>query len=236
MKKHIPNFITCLNLFCGCIGIGLAFKGDLVIASYMIGFSAVFDFFDGMAARALHVKSEIGKELDSLADVVSFGVLPGIIMYCLLNIAFESAEGWISFVPFVAFIIPVFSALRLAKFNIDTRQTESFIGLPTPANAIFIGSIPLIIYNQNEQIAFINTLFGNPGFLIILVFILSYLLVSPIPLFSLKFKDLTWVKNSFQYLLLILSVILFIFLNVASIPIIIVLYIVLSLISNSNKK
>jgi len=236
MKKHIPNFITSLNLLCGCIGIGLAFKGDLEIAAYMVGFAAIFDFLDGLVARMLNVKSDFGKELDSLADLVSFGVLPGLILFCLLSMAYSETEVFFSYIPFIAFLIPVFSALRLAKFNIDTRQTNSFIGLPTPANAIFIGSIPLIIAGGGEQISFIYDFFSNPGFLVVLIFLMSYLLVSPIPLFSIKFKDMSWASNSFQYVFIILSVILLLLFKFTSIPIILFIYIFLSILHNSIKK
>jgi CDP-diacylglycerol--serine O-phosphatidyltransferase len=234
MKKHIPNFITSLNLLSGCFGIGFVFGGNVIMASYLIGIAAIFDLLDGMVARLLNVKSEFGKQLDSLADLISFGLLPGIILYSLLRIAFNDAEGFKVYLPFIAFLIPLFSALRLAKFNIDDKQAESFIGLPTPANAIFIASIPLILIQQNETV--ISNLFGNPGFIIVLILILSFLLVAPIPLFSMKFKDLSWAKNYIRYIFIILSVILFIIFYFQAIPIIILLYILLSIINNSVKK
>jgi len=234
MKKHIPNFITSLNLLSGCFGIGFVFGGNVIMASYLIGIAAIFDLLDGMVARLLNVKSEFGKQLDSLADLISFGLLPGIILYSLLRIAFNEAEGFQAYLPFIAFLIPLFSALRLAKFNIDDKQAESFIGLPTPANAIFIASIPLILIQQNETA--ISNLFGNPGFIIFLVLVLSFLLVAPIPLFSMKFKDLSWAKNYIQYIFIIISVILFIIFYFQAIPIIILLYILLSIINNSVKK
>jgi CDP-diacylglycerol--serine O-phosphatidyltransferase len=234
MKKHIPNFITSLNLLSGCFGIGFVFGGNVIMASYLIGIAAIFDLLDGMVARLLNVKSEFGKQLDSLADLISFGLLPGIILYSLLKIAFNDAEGFQAYLPFIAFLIPLFSALRLAKFNIDDKQAESFIGLPTPANAIFIASIPLILIQQNETV--ISNLFGNPGFIIFLVLVLSFLLVAPIPLFSMKFKDLSWAKNYIRYIFIILSVILFIIFYFQAIPIIILLYILLSIINNSVKK
>ena len=152
IKKHIPNAITSLNLVSGCIAIILTFNFDLKYAAYFILLAAVFDFFDGMAARWLHVKSAIGKELDSLADIVSFGVAPGLIVFQLCAVSNDIVlfAGEINLVPFIALLIPVFSALRLAKFNLDTRQTESFIGLPVPANALMIASLPLIL-NQIDQ-------------------------------------------------------------------------------------
>jgi len=236
MKKYIPNFITSLNIVCGCIGIGMAFKGDLVISAVMIGVSAIFDFLDGMAARLLNIKSEFGKELDSLADVISFGLLPGLIMYCLLNIVFEEAESWMPYIPFIAFLIPIFSALRLAKYNIDTKQTDNFIGMPTPANAIFIASIPLILVYHGAQVPFVGSIFGNPGFLVALIFLLSFLMVSSIPLFSLKFDELSWKKNKMQYILIFSSIVLLVSLSFLAIPIIFFLYILLSVIHNSQKK
>jgi len=236
MKKHIPNFITSLNLLSGCVGIGLAFGGDLINASYFIGIAAIFDFLDGIAARLLNARSEFGKQLDSLADLISFGVLPGIILFCLLSNVFANEEGFVMYLPFLAFLIPLFSALRLAKFNIDDRQTENFIGLPTPANALFITSIPLIIIHQTEKDSFIANFFSNPGLIIVLIFLLSFLLVAPIPLFSLKFKDLSWSKNYIRYIFIFISLILFIVLFFPAIPIIIFLYILLSIINNSIKK
>ncbi|MEY3679312.1 MAG: hypothetical protein RI924_1453 [Bacteroidota bacterium] len=140
MKKHIPNTLTCLNLFSGCVGLVFAFENQLIFAAYAIGISAMLDFFDGMTARLLKAYSEIGKELDSLADVVSFGVLPSLIIYQL----FKTSTSVHAYLPYLAFMIAVFSALRLAKFNVDTRQSEHFIGLPTPANALLIGSLPFI--------------------------------------------------------------------------------------------
>ncbi|RZK73966.1 MAG: CDP-diacylglycerol--serine O-phosphatidyltransferase, partial [Pedobacter sp.] len=138
MRKHIPNAITCANLFSGCIGIVYAFNGDLKTVAFFVILSGIFDFFDGFVARLLKVKSEIGKELDSLADVISFGFLPGVIVFQLLNI--ENS----GYLPYLAFLIPVFSAYRLAKFNLDTRQTEEFIGLNTPMNTFFIISLPYL--------------------------------------------------------------------------------------------
>ncbi|HEX7411488.1 MAG TPA: CDP-alcohol phosphatidyltransferase family protein, partial [Bacteroidales bacterium] len=156
MKQHIPNFVTSLNLFSGCVGVAASFSGHTTAAVILMGAAALFDFADGLMARALHVKSAIGKELDSLADVVSFGLLPGAIMYQLMLISTNlpgKEAGWMNPYPYLAFLITVFSALRLAKFNIDTRQSDSFIGLPTPANALFIASLPMILLQvgQSEQ-------------------------------------------------------------------------------------
>ncbi len=224
MKKHIPNAITCLNLLSGCIGLVYAFDNQLLTAGYFILISALFDFFDGMLARLLKAYSEIGKELDSLADMVSFGVLPSVIVYQLFRIAAPEQ----AYLPFFAFLIAIFSALRLAKFNIDTRQTENFIGLPTPANALFILSLPHIVSSGTfaEYIL-------NPVILAIVTLVMSLLLVAEIPLFSLKFKNLKFSDNLFRFILLSLSVILLIILKFAAIPLIIVSYLILSFIQNS---
>lgn len=225
MKKHIPNFITCLNLFSGCVALYFIFQNELVYASYLVGLAAVFDFLDGMVARVLGAYSEIGKQLDSLADVISFGVVPGAMMFMLL----QRAEGdfFLSeLLPFAGFIITVFSALRLAKFNIDTRQTTSFIGLPTPACAIFVASLPLILAN-GELMHFAIIL--NELVLLATTLVLSFLLVAELPLFALKFSNLTWADNSVRFIFVGLSVILLALLNFAAIPLIIVLYIVLSI-------
>ncbi|MCF8367559.1 MAG: CDP-alcohol phosphatidyltransferase family protein [Bacteroidales bacterium] len=240
MKKHIPNTITLINLFCGCLSVVFAFENNLIFASLFIGIAAVFDFFDGFMARILHAGSPIGKQLDSLADVVSFGLAPGVIIYQLLlmniNLPQWKLEG-IYLIPLVAFLIPMFSALRLAKFNIDERQLEVFYGLPTPANALLIASIPLIL-NQSTFVfgldySFIKIILSNSFFLISLSLLLSWLLVAEIPLFSLKFKNFKWEKNKYRFFLIIISVILFVLVQFAAIPLIIFTYILLSL-SSSN--
>lgn len=218
MKKHIPNAITCANLFSGCIGIVFAFNGDLFTAAYFVLLSGVFDFFDGMVARLLNVKSAIGKELDSLADMVSFGFLPGVVMFQLLKTSDYSS----AYLPYLGFIITVFSALRLAKFNIDERQTEEFIGLNTPMNTLFIVSLPFIAKDYSEVI-------GSSILLLAITAITSFLLVSEIKIFSLKFKQLTWAKNKFKFIFLILSAILIVFLKFAAVPFVLVLYIALSI-------
>ena len=189
MKKHIPNFITCLNLFSGCIAADLAFKGNYEGAFVAIMFSAIFDFFDGFAARLLKAYSPMGKELDSLADMVSFGLAPGAIVFSLLT-----ETGINSWLPFVGFLIPVFSGLRLAKFNIDDRQTTSFIGLPVPANAIFWAGL---VYS------FTPFLMNFVWLFVILIGVFCYFLISEIPMFSLKFKNVAWKDNQTQYLFLI---------------------------------
>ncbi len=234
IKKHIPNVITCGNLFCGCLAIISAFKGDLVWSAYLVGIAAVFDFFDGFAARLLNVHSEIGKQLDSLADMVTFGVVPGVVMFFLLSnaIANNSSE-FPSWLIFAAFLITIFSAVRLAKFNVDTRQTSSFIGVPTPANAILICSIPLIQFFQ-PTIGDFNLLLilQNPWRLLGLTILMSYLLIAEIPLFALKFKNFGWADNKIRFTFLIISVLLLILFQFIAIPFIIFLYIILSVVNN----
>lgn len=226
LKKHLPNAITCANLFSGCIGIVLAFKGELIAASYAIFLSAIFDFFDGLASRVLKSFSGIGKDLDSLADMVSFGVLPAVIMYQLLLQA-RQIDNISPYLNFIAFLIPVFSALRLAKFNVDTRQAEHFIGLPTPANAILIASFPLILDHHNR---YFTPSLQNPYVLSVLIIIMCSLLVIEVPMMSLKFKNRDFNKNIFRYLLLLFSAILILFFKFAAVPVVIVFYIILSFI------
>ncbi|MCD4745884.1 MAG: CDP-diacylglycerol--serine O-phosphatidyltransferase [Bacteroidales bacterium] len=242
MKKQIPNFFTLLNLLCGCIAIVAAFHHNLIISAYLIGIAAFFDFIDGVAARLLKVTSEIGKQLDSLADIVSFGVVPGIIIFVLIdnNNTPIIEIGNLNIIPYIAFIIPIFSALRLAKFNIDTRQTVSFIGLPTPANAILIGSFPLILNQESSFVTlnldFISFVFSNPYFLIIITILLSYLLIAEIRLFSLKFQNFKWSDNPIRYIFLGISLILICIFYYVAIPIIISLYIILSIIKTRFKQ
>ena len=226
VKKHLPNAITCANLFSGCVGIVLAFKGELVAAAYAIFLSAIFDFFDGLASRVLKSFSGIGKDLDSLADMVSFGVLPAVIMYQLFLEAhqIEKVSPWLNF---IAFLIPVFSALRLAKFNTDTRQAENFIGLPTPANAILIASFPIILSHHNQ---FYSPYLLNPYVLLCLVIIMCSLLVAEMPMMSLKFKTSDFNENIYRYLLLLFSAILILFFKFAAVPVVIFIYIVLSVV------
>lgn len=232
IKQNIPNFLTCCNLLCGCLAIVQVFEGNLNWAAYLIGIAAIFDFFDGFAARLLGVSSPIGKDLDSLADMVTFGVVPGVIMYKLIFLLYLNANISVSFeliekklyLCYFAFLIPIFSAIRLAKFNNDTRQTESFIGLPTPANAIFIASLILIPAEYTERF--------TPGILCLLSLTLSLLLVAPIPLFALKFKSFGWKGNEIRFVFLLLSLGLLIGLQFLGIPLIIILYIVLSVINN----
>ncbi len=226
IKRNIPNFITSLNLLFGCIAIVYVFKNRLADASWMIVFAGIADFFDGMAARVLKVQSPIGKELDSLADVVSFGVAPGMMIFQLIGTA---PFNWIGL------LVPVFAALRLAKFNIDTRQTFYFIGLPTPANALLIASFPLIIKHDTYwQSVYLSNISFSVWFFVCLSLLCSILMVSPIKLLSLKMKDTSWANNQPRYLLAILSLGLFLFLGYEAVPLIMLLYIILSLLSKKS--
>lgn len=214
MKKHIPNAITCANLFSGCIGIVMAFKGDLEVAAYFVLISGIFDFFDGMVARLLNVKSEIGKQLDSLADMVSFGFLPGVVMFQLL----KTSDYTSPYLAYLGFIITVFSALRLAKFNIDERQTEDFIGLNTPMNTLFIVSLPFIAQEHTDII-------HSSAVLIAITLLSSFLLVSEIKIFSFKLNGLSWEANKMKFIFLMTSIVLVAILKFVAVPFILVLYI-----------
>lgn len=231
IKKHIPNFITCGNLFCGCLALIQAFNGNLVFASYLVGIGAVLDFFDGFLARILKVHSEIGKQLDSLADMVTFGVVPGTVLYIMLSNA--DIQAYPSWIVYLGFLVTIFSAIRLAKFNTDSRQTDSFIGVPTPAATLFVCSLPLIAHFQPEigGVNF-NIFIENPLFLISVSVLLSYLLIAELPLFALKFKNFEWSDNMLRYSFLIISIILLILFKFIAIPFILLLYVALSVINN----
>ncbi len=195
MKQHIPNFITLLNLFCGCIAVVFAVMNRLEIAALFVFFGIFFDFLDGLAARLLTVQSEIGVQLDSLADMVTSGVVPGVIMFQLLNMSqtggwghgFLETESDLSFLPFFGFLITLASAYRLANFNVDENQVSSFVGLPTPANALLIISLPwILLYHNNDAL---NSLILNPWFLMAMTLVSTFLLNSRLRLFALKFEN-----------------------------------------------
>lgn len=233
--KHLPNTITCLNLISGCFSIYSVFNGNLYLAAIFIALGAIFDFLDGFIARMIKAYSEIGKQLDSLADVVTFGVAPGFIMMKLIEKSWSPyTESIHQYTPFLAFIIPALSALRLAKFNIDTRQTDKFIGVPTPANAILILSFPLI--EKFESATLITSIIGNELFLIATTLLFSLLLVSELPLFALKFKHFKYKGNEERYIFLILSTLSLIFLKFTALPIAIILYILISIIVKTFNK
>jgi CDP-diacylglycerol--serine O-phosphatidyltransferase len=234
MKKHIPNLVTSLNLFSGSISIVFAFGGNLELAAWFIGLAAVFDFFDGMLARLLNARSAIGLQLDSLADMISFGFAPAVIVFQLMEKTLNQPFLiWYNIHVFslLAFIITVFSALRLAKFNIDDGQTVNFIGLPTPANALFFASLPLALTQADTTgAAEIQNLLSNYWILLALVILFSGLLVSNIPLFSMKFKSFSWRNNKLRYVLITGFVILFAIAGFYALPLIIVFYLLLSIV------
>ncbi|AVR43805.1 phosphatidylserine synthase [Christiangramia fulva] len=245
IKRHIPNFITLLNLLSGSIAVIFAVKGNLILAAVFVAAGIFFDFFDGLSARLLDVKSEIGLQLDSLADVVTSGVVPGIVMFQLLNKALPGGgpgADWgtslfhVSFNPWALFglLIILASAYRLAKFNVDDRQTDSFIGLPTPANALLILSLPLILTYQPGPV--VSDIILNHWFLLALTFVSCILLNAELPLFALKFSDWGIKENKLRYFFLISCLILIIFLKFIAIPLIILWYVILSVFSPKAKE
>lgn len=231
--KNLPNVFTCLNLLCGCLAIVSVFHGNEILLAGMVFLAAMFDFMDGLTARKLNAYSDLGKQLDSLADMVTFGVVPGMILYNLIigrqSQDIISNQFIFSILKYFPFIVTVFAAFRLAKFNTDKRQTNSFLGLPVPAMGIFVTSFPLIIRYDQWNLTPVLT---NPFFIIVISIILSLLMISEIPLFALKFKNFKWTDNKIQFVFIILSVLLFSFLLFTAIPVIVFLYIILSLINN----
>ena len=230
MKKHIPNTITCCNLISGCIATWFAFQSNYEMALLFIVIGAVFDFFDGMSARLLHVSSNIGKELDSLADDITFGFAPSAIVFSYLS----SFHIHLIIIPFLAFVMAAFSALRLAKFNLDERQALGFIGLPTPANALFWGSL---IVGLNDYDSSLFTLHSSlPYILLAGVFISCYLLVAEIPMFALKFKHWGWKGNEIKYIFILSCVPILLLLGVTGFAAIIAWYVILSVATNKSAK
>lgn len=276
----LPNITTGLNLLSGCISILFALAGRLELAVLFIFLAAIFDFLDGMLARALKLSGELGKQLDSLADMVSFGLAPGVLVFILFilggamdifveqggtiqsfwmngtfgyNISYwvqtyfndllgneapfyvPTFKGWYLYLPFVGLMIPFFSLFRLAKFNLDTRQSTSFIGLPTPANTIFFASFALMLWDgfgTTNWKATLSTLLIKDQILMTLTVLFSALLVAELPLFSLKFKSLKFKDNALRFIFLAISLILIVLLLVWALPIIILLYLILSIIDN----
>lgn len=248
LKRHIPNIVTLLNLFSGCIALIFAVYGNFVAAAVFVFIGIFFDFFDGLLARKLNVQSPLGIQLDSLADLVTSGVVPGVIMFKLISLTIDApdyseySDSWnsifhwqgfkMSVVPLIGLFIPMASAYRLAKFNLDEDQQTYFKGLPVPANTLLILSLPLILEYQNNDI--MNSIIINKWFLIALTLLSCYLLNSKIKLFALKFKDWSFKNNGVRYVFLILSVVSLVVLHFAAIPLIIGLYILLSLLYRKN--
>lgn len=249
IKRYIPNFITHLNLLSGTIAVIFAVQGNLIMAAVFVAAGVFFDFFDGLAARVLDVKSEVGLQLDSLADVVTSGVVPGIVMYQMLSKALPdqgatastewSIQGtwweWnFNTLALVGLFITLASAFRLAKFNVDDRQTDSFIGLPTPANAMLILSLPLILTFQPGEM--VSSLLLNEWFLIALTLLSCYLLNAEIKLFALKFSEWSFTKNKLRYFFLLWCLALIVLFRFIAIPLIIVSYVLLSVLVPAKEK
>jgi CDP-diacylglycerol--serine O-phosphatidyltransferase len=240
IKQHIPNAITLLNLSSGLLAIIAIFKGYYDEAFLFVCLGIFFDFWDGFFARKFKVSGELGLQLDSLADVITSGVVPGLMMFkLLLDIQEDDSSKYyltedfyyMGFVPYLGFIITLASAYRLAKFNIDTRQTDSFIGLPTPANALFIMSIPMIQFDGTHE-WLVNALF-NPFVLLGISFVSAFMLNAEIPLFSLKIKEFSLEKNKLQFFFLALSFVLLLVLGFTALPLIILSYVALSVFNNT---
>lgn len=249
LKKHIPNSITLLNAFCGSVAAVFAANSNFVMAAIFVFLGIFFDFFDGLLARKLNVQTELGIQLDSLADMITSGLVPGIVMFKLISLTVNPSDAFISeewnsylnfsgvkasMLPFLAFLITVASAYRLGRFNIDEDQQSYFIGLPTPANTLLIVSLPLILEFQNNDL--MNSIILNKWFLIVLTLVSAFLLNSNIKLFALKFKDWSFKSNSTRYIFLLLSVVALIVLKFAAIPLIVVIYILMSLLNNLSTK
>ena len=239
INKHIPNIVTLGNLFCGTLAAIFAVGGHFEMTALFVVLGVFLDFFDGFFARVLKVSGELGKQLDSLADMVTSGVVPGIVLFILLgnNQQFPydiHAEFKISMgLPLIGLLVTLSSCYRLAKFNLDTRQSESFIGLPTPAMSLFIVSLPLV--QMHSEIDFVKDLIGNNYFLIGITILFSFLMNSALRLFSLKFKNYGVRENLFKYILIVLSIILLTSVEYLAVPLIIVCYVLLSMIKNMKK-
>jgi CDP-diacylglycerol--serine O-phosphatidyltransferase len=245
IRKNIPNAITLGNLFCGCLALVKAFEGDLVWTAWLVGIAALLDFLDGFVARMLNAHSLIGKDLDSLADMVTFGVVPGVVMFMLIrySLVFENAASSpipgisIANLPYFGFLITIFSCVRLAIFNNDSRQTDSFIGLPTPASTIFICSLPLLLHLdsglafQKSDARLLSTIL-NAGNLCIVAGFVSLLLVTELPLFSLKFKSFNWKDNAIRYVFLVLCAVFLFTLGYAGITLSVMAYVAISFVNN----
>jgi len=266
----IPNLFTAANLLCGVFAIILALAGRIDLAPFAIFAGLFFDFFDGFLARKLKISGELGKQLDSLADMITFGVAPGVIMMVVMVVSIymdETANAktfhehvhyefntWINalfygvpnhmdasikYLPLTALFIPFMSMFRLAKFNLDTRQTDSFIGVPTPLNTLFFMFFPLVLmvdFDSWKNQDSIHLYLMNTYFLMALVFSMSLLLVAEIPLLALKIKSFAWKGNEFRYVFILLSISFILIFLVWSIPLIVFLYLIISLIENSFKK
>jgi CDP-diacylglycerol---serine O-phosphatidyltransferase len=241
IKKHIPNTITLLNLLCGLLAIIATFNNFYDHAFIFVSLGIFFDFWDGFFARKFNVSSDLGLQLDSLADMVTSGVVPGLMMFKLLENIQNNQEiynvtaetFYMGIIPYFGFLITLASCYRLANFNIDKRQTNSFIGLPTPANTLLIMSIPMIQYFGSVE--WVAVLLDNPYVLMIITFLSVYLLNAEIPLFALKFKNFSWEESKLQILFVLFSMIMLVIFGFMAIPIIVFSYIAISLVVNASK-
>jgi CDP-diacylglycerol--serine O-phosphatidyltransferase len=229
LKAFVPNFITLLNLLSGGIAVIFAVKGDLSTAALFVFFGIFFDFFDGFLARKLNVSSEMGLQLDSLADLVTSGLAPALVLVNLIELSILPSQDANCFLPYLGLLVLLCSAYRLAKFNISTEQSQFFIGLPTPANTLLIMSLPLILDYQNSDSY--NALILNPFFLVVVTLLSSFLLNAPVKLIALKFKTWNFSENASKYILIIFSLVGLILFKFAGIPLIIIFYIILSLVN-----
>ncbi|MBT8320735.1 MAG: CDP-alcohol phosphatidyltransferase family protein [Eudoraea sp.] len=248
MTRHIPQLLTLFNVLSGCIAVVFAVLNELHLAALFVIIGIFFDFFDGLAARALNAQSELGIQLDSLADMITCGLVPGIVMFQLLGMSQtggwnindfnpalrEGPLGWDSILPFVGFLITLASAYRLARFNIDEDQVTSFIGLPTPANALLIISFPLILLYQGNDA--LNELILNPWFLLAVTLVSSFLLNANIPLFALKFKTWSFKDNALRYTFILMSLVFLMTMKYLAVAAIVVFYILSSLIYKFGAK
>ncbi|KAB1156551.1 CDP-alcohol phosphatidyltransferase family protein [Flavobacterium luteum] len=235
IKAKIPNTITLLNLFCGCIALVFAFHRHFEMTFAFAALGIFFDFFDGFFARLFKVSSPLGLQLDSLADMVTSGVVPGLVMYQLMiDNSTSSQTSYMQLFPYLGFIIALGSCYRLANFNIDTRQTDSFIGLPTPANSLFILSLPLVL--QNTDSLFVIEALTNQWFLLLTTLFSAYILNADIPLFALKIKKFNFKDNVLQVVFLMSALVLLVFLNYLAIPLVIVTYVLISVVNNKFLK
>ena len=237
IKKHIPNTISLLNLFCGCIAVVFVSKDQFEMAFFFVCLGIFLDFFDGFFARLFKVSGPLGLQLDSLADMVTSGVVPGYVMFKMMqSSSVYMSEGYLQFFPYLGFIITLGSCMRLAKFNIDTRQTDSFIGLPTPANALFILSLPLVLEYYASDSLFVIEIFTEKWVLLLISLFSAYILNAEIPLFSLKIKKFNFRDNALQIIFLAVSVLLLLFLQYLGVTLVIIFYVLLSVINNKFQK
>nr|WP_315199088.1 CDP-alcohol phosphatidyltransferase family protein [uncultured Flavobacterium sp.] len=237
IKKHIPNTITLLNLLCGCVALIFVSNDKFEMAFYFVCLGIFLDFFDGFFARLFKVSGPLGLQLDSLADMVTSGVVPGFVMFkMMLSSNVNMSEGCLQYFPYLAFIITLGSCMRLAKFNIDTRQTDSFIGLPTPANALFILSLPLVLKYYSGDSLMVLEILTEKWVLLLIALFSAYILNAEIPLFSLKIKKFSFKDNALQIIFLVISVLLLLFLQYLGVTLVIVFYVLLSVINNKFLK